>query len=317
MASRRTKDLLFTAAGLGVGSYALLRMLSRPRPGKAVYQGPKPLVFAHRGGSRLWPENTLYAFERAVAMGADVLELDIHSSSDGVPVVMHDSRVDRLTDGTGAIKQKTFNELMDLDAGYWWTNDGGKSFPYRDRGIGIPTLEEVFEAFPGMRFNIDIKQAYPSIVKPFCALIEKYGKWEQVSVGSFHDATLAEFRYQMPEVATAAGPNEVRLFYLLNRLFLDGAFQPRADSFQIPEMVGQRRLITPRFIRQAHAHNIEVHVWTVDEVEDMRRLLDWGVDGIMTDYPNRLLGLLGRGVELPGMGEPSRGQEPRGDKPNA
>lgn len=280
-----------------MGGYAVLRLLSRPRPGKPYNQGENPLVFAHRGGAGLWPENTLYAYERAVAMGVDALEIDIHSSADGALVIMHDDRVDRLTQGMGPIQQETLAELKELDAGYWWTKDQGQTYPYRGLGITIPTLEEVFAAFPGMRFNIDIKQDHPSIVEPFCALIEKYDKVDEVSVGSFHDLSLADFRRRLPRVATAAGENEVRLFYVLNRLHLDAAFLPAADSFQIPEQTDGLRIITPYFIRRAHAHNMAVHVWTVDEVEDMRRLIEWGVDGIMTDYPDRLLGLLGRTVE--------------------
>jgi glycerophosphoryl diester phosphodiesterase len=231
----------------------------------------------------------MYAFERAAALGVDALELDIHGTADGTLVVMHDDRVERLTDGSGEIRLKTLAELKKLDAGYWWTQDGGQTYPYRGQGITIPTLEEVLVAFPGLRLNIDIKQEHPSIVEPFARLLEAYGRLEDVMVGSFHETQLSQFRQRCPTVATAAGALEVRLFYLLTRLHLDAAFPPRADAFQIPERYGDLQLITPHLIRAAHAHNMAVHVWTVDEAEDMRRLLAWGVDGIMTDYPERLL----------------------------
>lgn len=292
MTGKRLKNFLISAAGLGIGTYAALRLISRPRPGKPFLHSPKPLIVAHRGGSGLWPENTLYAFERAVALGVHVLELDIHATADGTLVVMHDDRVDRLTDGSGEIRSKTLAELKKLDAGFGWTQDGGKTYPYRGQGITIPTLEEVFSAFPGLRINIDIKQQVLSIVEPFARLLEEHHKLDEVMVGSFHESELSHFRRRCPAVATAAGVMEVRLFYLLNLLHLEAAFLPRADAFQIPERYGDRQIINPRFIRAAHAHNMEVHVWTVDEVEDMRRLLDWGVDGIMSDYPDRLIDLL-------------------------
>ncbi len=290
--ARRTGRAALGAAGFGLSAYLVLRSRSRPRPGHPYLEGKKPLVMAHRGGGGLWPENTMYAFERAVAMGVDALEIDIHATADGEIVVMHDDRVDRLTDGAGPIKSYTLSELKKLDAGYRWTDDGGKTYPYRGLGITIPTLEEVFAAFPGVRVNIDIKQAYPSIVAPFARLIHRYERLDSVLVGSFHFGQLTRFRNALPQAATAAGDREVLSFYALSRLLLSGAYLPRADAFQIPEYYGRMQIITPRFIRDAHAHNMQVHVWTVNEAADMRRLIDWGVDGIITDYPDRLLSIV-------------------------
>ena len=119
--------------------------------------GGNPLVMAHRGGQGLWPPNTLFAFERAVEMGADILEMDIHASADGVLIVHHDDTVDRTTNGSGAIRDHTLTELKELDAGYHWSADGGETYPFRGKGMRIPTLEEVLEAFPKTRLNIDIK----------------------------------------------------------------------------------------------------------------------------------------------------------------
>lgn len=289
---KRTVRAVAGVAGFGLGVYWALRSLSRPRPGHPYLEGKKPLVMAHRGGGGLWPENTMYAFERAVAMGVDALETDIHATADGEIVVMHDDRLERLTDGAGPIKNHTLAELKKLDAGYWWTNDGGKTYPYRGMGITIPTLEELFAAFPGVRINIDIKQDHPSIVTPFVRLLQKYDRLDSVMVGSFHFGQLTLFRNALPQAATAAGDLEVLSFYGLSRLALSAAYLPRADAFQIPECYGRMRIITPRFIRDAHAHNMHVHVWTVNEVADMRRLIDWGVDGIITDYPDRLLSIL-------------------------
>lgn len=249
---------------------------------------------AHRGGGGLWPQNTLYAFERAAALGVDVLEMDIHASRDGVLVVMHDEVVDYNTQGQGRIKDLALAELKALDAGYRWTNDGGATYPYRGLGIRIPTLEEVLQAFPVMRLNIDIKQVEPPIVEPFVEMLRRYGKSEQVMVGSFHEEPLRRFRALCPEAATAGGVGETRLFWGLSRAYLDFAYRPRANAFQVPEWSGSLHVVTPCFIRAAHARGIEVHVWTVDDEADIRRLIKWGVDGIITDRPDRLMHVLNR-----------------------
>ena len=132
----------------------------KPAVAKAIFaqENPRPLVFAHRGGGGLFPENTLEAFKYSAEMGVDVLELDIHSTADGKLVVMHDATVDRTTDGNGRVNELTFDQLKKLDAGYKFTNDGGKTFPFRGKNITVPTLDEVFSAFPAMTFNIEPKQ---------------------------------------------------------------------------------------------------------------------------------------------------------------
>ena len=186
----------------------------------------------------------------------------------------------------------TLAEVKALDAGYSWTNDGGLTFPFRDRGITIPTLEEVLSAFPDMRLNIDIKPEDPAVVAPFCRLLRDTGSLDRVLVGSFHDPQLRLFRQLCPQVATAAGVRETTVFLSLVSAFLADAYQGRAEAFSIPEYQGRLHVVTPRFVRAAHAHNMQVHVWTVNELDDMRRLLSWGVDCLITDYPDRLLELV-------------------------
>ena len=253
---------------------------------------PQIVVMAHRGGQGLWPPNTLYAFEQAVALGVDALELDIHSTRDGFLVVCHDPTVDATTNGHGAIKDFSLEELKRLDAGYPWTADEGQSYPYRGQGITIPTLEEALGAFDHIPINIDIKPQEPEVVDKFCRVLRDLNKMEQVVVGSFHDRQLRRFRKLCPQVTTAAGVGETRSFYFLNRLRLDFLYRPKAFAFQIPESEGNTRLITPRFIQGAHARGMKVHVWTVNEIADMKRLIAWGVDGLISDYPDRLLALL-------------------------
>jgi glycerophosphoryl diester phosphodiesterase len=250
---------------------------------------PKLLLMAHRGGEGVWPSNTLYAFQQAVALGADVLELDIHASKDGVLVVRHDPFVESTTDRRGYIHDLTLAEIKRLDAGYTWTGDGGRTFPFRSMGITIPTLEEVFQAFPTLRINIDIKPEDPAVVAPFIELLRRYDRTGGVMVGSFHDRQLSLFRRLCPEAATAAGVRETLGLFLLHKLGLQALYRPKAQAFQIPECYGRLRVITPSFIRAAHAHDMQVHIWTVDMEADMRRLIAWGVDGIITDYPGRLL----------------------------
>ncbi len=243
---------------------------------------------AHRGGEGLWPSNTLYAFERAISLSADALELDIQSTADGVLVVRHDPFVESTTNGSGEIRSFSLAELKKLDAGYTWTNDGGKTFPFRGQGITIPTLEEVFSAFPGILLNIDIKPEEPSVVHRFCEMLNAYLRQGQVIVGSFSGRQMDLFRRQCPEVRPAAGMRETQRFLIMHRLFLDRFYHSPAYAFQIPEYAGRLHVATPRFIRRAHARGFQVHVWTVNDPADMLRLIKWGVDGLMTDYPDRL-----------------------------
>jgi len=251
------------------------------------------IVMAHRGSMGHFPPNTLFAFKKSLALGADILETDIQMTSDHVLVVRHDPTIEQTTDGTGKIEDISFDELKSYDAGYRWTNDG-KTFPFRGKGITIPSLQELFEAFPNTRINIDIKTANPLAVNLFCDLITKYNRGESICVGSFHDKQLKDFRRKCPNVVTAAGVSETRVFYLLNQIRLGKLYKPNAEVFQIPEYAEKYHLVTSSFIQAAHAHSIQVHVWTVNEIDNMQRLIDWGVDGLITDYPDRLLMLLGR-----------------------
>ena len=165
---------------------------------------PRPLVIAHQGGEGLWPSNTMYAFERAVAMGVDMLEMDLHVTSDGGLVLMHDETVDRTTDGSGRLEEMTLAEVKALDAGYRWTPDDGQTFPYRGQGITVATVEELFQTFPDMPMNIEIKlvESQP-VAGPFCQLIRKYNMQDKVLVASFHQDAMDEFRATCPEVSTS------------------------------------------------------------------------------------------------------------------
>ncbi len=252
------------------------------------------VVFAHRGGGGLHPENTLGAFEYSAKMGVDALELDVHGTADGALVVMHDADVERTTDGRGKVSELTLETVKTLDAGYRFSTDDGRTFPFRARKITVPTLAEIFAAFPEMTFNIEPKQETPSIIAPLCSLIRARKMTEKVIVGSFRQSIIDEFRRECPEVATAASPSEATEFLTLSKSGLSESYSPPMQALQIPENLGSLSVVTEDFVSNAHRKNLKVHVWTINETANMQRLINLGVDGIMTDYPDRLLNLLKR-----------------------
>lgn len=248
----------------------------------------RPLVIAHRGGGGAAPENTLNAFTRAIEAGADVIEIDVRATADGELVVLHDAAVDRTTNGAGSVGELTAAQLRKLDAGYKWTPDGGATYPLRAKNVVVPTLGEVFDAFPSMRFNIEPKQETPSIINPLCRLLRERKMTDRIVVGSFKGAIIEAFRRECPEVATSAAPLEVSKFLAMYKAGLSKSYTPPMQALQIPDFGG----VTKEFVAAAHERNLQVHVWTINETADMKRLLEAGVDGIMTDYPDRLLTVL-------------------------
>lgn len=277
-------------------AYAIGALIARPAPDHPWFAGiERPLVIAHQGGDGLWPSSTLYAYEHAAALHPDVvLEGDVHITSDDVLVLMHDETVDRTTDGSGEIENMTLAQLKELDAGYDWSPAEGETFPYRGQGLQVATVEEVFEAFPERRYVLEIKETGASVAEPLCDLIREHGLEDQVMVGSFHDERLAEFRRVCPEIATSTARLETEIYFVMNRAFLTPLYTPPGAAFQVPEYSGNLHILTRGFIEGAHSRNMDVHAWTINEVEDMQRLLDLGVDGLITDYPDRALEVLGR-----------------------
>ena len=295
----RKKILTVVLATLGVLAAITLVLVVLARPAAdcpACLRGqPRPLVIAHQGGEELWPSNTMYAFERAVALGVDMLEMDLHITADGALVLIHDETVDRTTDGTGVVEQMTLAEVKALDAGHYWTDDGGQTFPFRGQGITIATLEEVFQAFPDMPMNIEIKRVDNlPVAGPFCQMIRQYNMQDKVLVASFHEDLMGEFRSVCPEVATSATQNEVINLFIRHFAGLAASYSPPAQAVQVPEYRSGIHILTLRFIQDAHSRGMDVHVWTVNEAGDMQRMVDLGVDGIITDRPDILLELLGR-----------------------
>ncbi len=275
------------------GSIALTK--GEPAVSRPVFQqsdSARPLVIAHRGGAGISPENTLFAFERARDLGVDIIELDVRRTSDGTLIVLHDADVRRTTDKEGPVAEMTLEQVKKLDAGFRFSPDGGRSFPFRAKGIGIPTLREVFAALPGMKFNIEPKQQTPLSAQLLCELIREYKLSDKTVVGSFNQTILDEFRRVCPEVATSAGPSEASRFLAYYKTGLSESYSPLMQALQIPEYLGSVRVVTKEFVEAARGRNLKVHVWTVNETADMQRLLENGVDGIMTDYPDRLLNII-------------------------
>lgn len=256
----------------------------------------------HRGARGLAPENTLEGFRRAVEVGVDVLELDVRLSRDGEVVVLHDATVDRTTDwagpGPGVAADLTWAELAALDAGHAFTPDGGRTFPYRGRGVGIPRLADVLEAFPDHLVTVELKRGTPlEVVARAVALVRERAP-ERVIVASEEHALLRAARRLAPELVTSFSGREVRDLYLLARVGLARLlFRSPARVIQMPlwsdhDRDRGLRLVFPGLLRAAHAQGRVVHVWTINDPDVMRALLDLGVDGITTDRPDVLAAVL-------------------------
>ena len=299
-ARRRPFTGLFLVAGCCL-LYAGLRFLVPGMPeGDVAHQPADTEVIAHRGGSGLWPENTLYAFEKAAALGVDSLETDVTATADGILVLIHDDTVDRTTDGAGPVDGCTLENLKQLDAGYWWTADGGSSYPFRAQGITIPTLDEVLTALPAMDFTIEIKDTRPATAAALCETIRNRGAAGRVVVASVHGRVMQHFRSICPQVTTAAAFPEVMLLFGLDRVRLAHLYSVPAQTLAIPQswplspLPLEMTVADGHFLATAHGRGIEVRVWTVNDGDDMRRYLDLNADGIITDYPDRLLAIAGR-----------------------
>lgn len=264
-----------------------MRGLNRPRPGHPALAG-RPLLIAHRGGARLAPENTMAAFRRAVELWrADMLELDVRLTLDGEVVVVHDATVDRTTDGSGDVAARTWPELRELDAGHRFTDGEGRT-TFRGEGVTIPRFEEVLEAFPDVRLAVEPKAA--EAAAPLAELVRRHGAGHRVVLGAEHEANRKGARGT--RAALGASRSQVRPWVFLHATPLGPLYTPGVDVFQVPEAHDGRRIVTPRFVEEAHRRNIPVHVWTVDDEGAMRRLLALGVDGIQSDRPDVLARVL-------------------------
>ena len=252
----------------------------------------KPFVFAHRGGAALAPENTLAAFDRGIAAGADGIELDVHLSRDGIPVVHHDRTLERTTDARGAITDLTADELRRVDAGFRFGGEDGR-FPFRGQGIGVPALRDVLDRHRDVRVIIEMKMDERQLGEAVAAEVRRAGAEQRVCIAGYGATSAAAARAALPEVACSACQDEVR--WALYRTWACWPVRGVAyGGYQVPEVAGRLRVVSPRFIRYAHAAALRVHIWTVDGEDEALRLLGWGVDGLISNRPDLAVGVRDR-----------------------
>ena len=247
---------------------------------------PRPRLFAHRGASGLRPENTLDAFGAGLEDGARILELDVHGSSDGYVVVIHDDVLDRTTDGQGPVRARSLAELRRLDAGYNFRDTDG-DFPYRGKGIRIPLLTELLHGFPETPLNVEIKQLDPPIEKTVLDLLDEYEARERVLLAAADDRIMTRIRAAAPQALTGFSSGEVAEFLMRCKQNDFTGYRPPGAALQIPRFYQGLELVSAEALACAHSMGLEVHVWTVNEEQEMEGLLDLGIDGIMSDYPGR------------------------------
>jgi glycerophosphoryl diester phosphodiesterase len=268
-----------------------------------------PIVYAHRGGSKLRPENTLLAFEHGLSLGADGLEFDVHLSRDGVVVIHHDATLERTTNGRGPLAALTADELSRLDAGYAFRPVGSppsppelsaaaakQPAPYPFRGLagGVPRLDEVLRRFPAIALIIELKVNEPELAHRTIDAVRAAGAVDRVSLGSFGTRVLRAARACEPAIRTGSSREETRL--ALYRSWVRWPVRrPAYREYQVPELAGTTRVVSPRFVKYAHQAGLQVKVWTVDDEPDIRRLLGWGVDAIISDRPDVAVAVV-RGV---------------------
>ncbi len=277
-----------------------------------TWQERRVLNFAHQGGEIEAPSDTLYALKTAKKKGADVVEIDIHATADGEIVALHDTTVDRTTNGTGRVDAMTLAEIQQLDAAHWFIEGCGtclgkpaKDYTWRGVALGtrkpprgyaasdfrIPTLREVLAAFPHDLVNIEIKRTAPDTT-PYedkvAAILAEFGRTDDVIVVSFSDLAIEKFKVHSPNTPTALALGEAGVFKLSSLAVLPGLPNPRYVALQVPIEYEGIPVVDADFVTDAHANGLAVHVWTVDDEPTMRSLIEMGVDGIMTNRPTLL-----------------------------
>ena len=315
--------------GILIATLVAALALASPAGAQNPWPAQRVLNIAHQGGEDEAPSNTMYAYERAIRLGVDMLELDVHSTADGRLVVMHDSRVDRTTNGTGFVYDMTLAQVQKLDAGYDFVPGVGTrsgleagSYPFRGvrtgerrpppgyhrRDFRIPTLDEVLRAYQDVPINIEIKgradtdnASFARNADLLAALLNGTGRSDGIIVASFNDAALDRFHAQAPQIGLAPSIADVAAFKFASTPLPEGMV-----AFQVPITFEGLQVTDADFVRRAHAQDYAVHVWLSNDGEDesvYNRLLDWGVDGIMAAQPGRLERVLcGRGVARPEHG---------------
>jgi glycerophosphoryl diester phosphodiesterase len=251
---------------------------------------PRPTSIAHRGCAGESPENTITAFERALAQHAAVLESDVHLSRDGIPILIHEAIVDRVTEASGSVADFNADALRQFDAGYRFSPDGGQTHPYRDRGVRIPSLEEAFLHFPDTRFNLELKAPGSRLIDAALQLVAKHRRQALTLLTAGDDGIMKPLRERLAGLETpiAQGASEGDIREFLRCAAARTEPPPGPMALQIPPDFGGKPLVDAPLIEFAHAWGVRVDVWTINDPAEMHRLLDLGADGLITDYPSRL-----------------------------
>lgn len=253
---------------------------------------PEIEVIAHRGGSDEAPENTLFAFENAVSISPKViLEMDVHYTKDKQIVVHHDDTVDRTTNGTGPIKNLTLEEVKNLDAGYRFQDEGG-NFSFRGKRVQIPTIIEVFDKYPDTRMIVEVKPNDLELAKDLYELAKKYNRLDKTIFASEHSTVVQYLRTLDPSILTNAAEDDVLRTLMLLNARLESFDSMKADAYCIPEKESGIQILSDGLMAELHKRHKKAYIWTINDIEDMKRLIKEKVDGIITDRPKALSSLL-------------------------
>lgn len=277
------------AVGCSAAQPTNARAVTQPS-GENPFRIGRPLVIPHAGGDGLFPEDTLYAYEHSMAMGGDVIDADVQVTADGVPIAFHDGTLQRTTNGTGSVNDKTYAELATLDAGWNFERDGGH--PFRGDGIRIPTIRSILEAFPHTLVTLDLKDRRTAAVEPLCSLLRSANRTSDVYIGVDTTEQVELFRELCPEVHTSGTDAERRA--------MRAAREANDATFVTHQLISQPELvasdgawrISADSLAFSHSKGIAVLTWVVDDVDDMTQLIELGVDGIYTRRPDLMVGLL-------------------------
>jgi glycerophosphoryl diester phosphodiesterase len=255
---------------------------------------PTPVILGHRGAAGVAPENTLVAFERGLADGAHIIESDIHVTRDGVPVLIHDPDLDRTTSGSGPVLEQTFADLQTLDAGCSFRLDHGEEAPYAGQGIRVPSVREAFESFPDAPFNFEIKTKARDVIDSVLTLIQEFDREERTLLVAGEDPIQASLRQALAEsgIRPALGASLGDIVDIVRGASEGQAHSSDSMAIQIPLHFGENRLVTPDLIAHCRAYGVQIHVWTINDPGVMSELLDQGIDGIVTDRPDIMAGLV-------------------------
>jgi glycerophosphoryl diester phosphodiesterase len=287
--------IIVAVLGLSAAGWLFLYMYGQTKtyaPKNSKFFTPEIEVIAHRGGSLEGPENTLYAFENAATISPKVIfETDVHYTSDKQIVVFHDFTVERTTNGKGPIKNLSLEEVKKLDAAYYYQDEKGE-FPLRGKGIQVPTIAELFEKYPDTRMLVEIKPNERDLAKDLYEIVKKYNRLDRTIFTSEHSRVLQYLRSLDSEILTNAGEDEVLRTLMLLSIKLGSLDSMHADVYCIPEESSGIKVLTPALLEEINKRHKKAYIWTINEMDDMKRLIKEKVDGIITDRPKALSTLL-------------------------